>query len=384
MSVHRYVTASGKVRYRARVKSHGRYVASRVFERKKDAEAWEQEQTRKLRIGEWIDPRRGRVPLSEVADEWLKSRSSMKRRTWEADEADWRLHIKPRFGKLPVASITAAEVSSWVGGLVTAGASSTSATRYLATLRSILAYAVADSRITVNVASLVKKPSGGRIRREGRFLTVVQLNELQTACQGPYAELVQVLGLAGLRWGELAGLHVGDRVEVPGQGLRLQRAVLASGGTGELFVDTLKSKRSRTVPLVASLVPIIDRWAEGKSAGAWLFGAPRGGPLSESNWKRSVDWTTATKAIGVPSLRVHDLRHTAASVWLGAGADPKVVQRMLGHASAAMTMDLYGHLIDQNLWDAAKRIGEDTGDTSGTPEATDDDERGEPSEAESS
>jgi hypothetical protein len=54
---------------------------------------------------------------------------------------------------------------------------------------------------------------------------------------------------------------------------------------------------------------------------------------------------------------VHDLRHTCASVWLGAGADPKVVQRILGHASAAMTMDLYGHLIDQNLWDAAKKIG---------------------------
>ena len=58
---------------------------------------------------------------------------------------------------------------------------------------------------------------------------------------------------------------------------------------------------------------------------------------------------------------MHDLRHTAASVWLSAGADPKVVQRILGHASAAMTMDLYGHLIDQNLWDATQRVGENTG-----------------------
>lgn len=56
-------------------------------------------------------------------------------------------------------------------------------------------------------------------------------------------------------------------------------------------------------------------------------------------------------------MRVHDLRHTCASLWLGAGADPKVVQRILGHASAAMTMDLYRHLIDQNLWDSAKRLG---------------------------
>ena len=68
--------------------------------------------------------------------------------------------------------------------------------------------------------------------------------------------------------------------------------------------------------------------------------------------------------IGRPELRVHDLRHTAASAWLGAGADPKVVQRVLGHASAAMTMDLYGHLIDRNLWDAADRFGGTTGASS--------------------
>ena len=65
----------------------------------------------------------------------------------------------------------------------------------------------------------------------------------------------------------------------------------------------------------------------------------------------------AKATIGRPELRVHDLRHTAASVWLASGADPKVVQRVLGHATAAMTMDLYGHMIDRNLWDAAQRLG---------------------------
>src|SRR3954466_15227685 len=62
-----------------------------------------------------------------------------------------------------------------------------------------------------------------------------------------------------------------------------------------------------------------------------------------------------------PAVPGHALRHTCASLWLSAGADPKVVQRILGHASAAMTMDLYGHLIDQNLWDAAIKFGGTTG-----------------------
>ena len=86
-----------------------------------------------------------------------------------------------------------------------------------------------------------------------------------------------------------------------------------------------------------------------------------GGPLRESNWKRSVRWRAARVAAGVPDVRVHDLRHTAASLWLAAGADPKVVQRVLGHATAAMTMDLYGHLVDASLWQAARLIGGTTG-----------------------
>ena len=74
-----------------------------------------------------------------------------------------------------------------------------------------------------------------------------------------------------------------------------------------------------------------------------------------------VGWSEVTSAAGVPGFRVHDLRHTAASVWLAAGADPKVVQRVLGHATAAMTMDLYGHMMDANLWQAARLVGDISG-----------------------
>ena len=105
------------------------------------------------------------------------------------------------------------------------------------------------------------------------------------------------------------------------------------------------------------LVPIVDRWSSGKASDTWLFEAPRGGPLRESNWKRSVGWSAATAAVGLQGFRVHDLRRTAASVWLGARADPKVVQQVLGHTTASITMDLYGHLVDANLWEAARAIG---------------------------
>ena len=168
MGVQRYVLRSGAVRYRARVKFHGREVATRVFERRADATAWEQDQRRRLRLGEWTDPRRGRVPLSDVAADWLNSRGLVKRRTRESDESNWRNYVRPRFGNWPVAAITAAEVSAWVGGLVARGLAPATATRALATLRSILAFAVADGRVQHNVAATVRRPTSGRVRREGR------------------------------------------------------------------------------------------------------------------------------------------------------------------------------------------------------------------------
>ena len=188
--------------------------------------------------------------------------------------------------------------------------------------------------------------------------------------QGRYRDVVPMLALAGLRWGELAGLQVGDRVSVPGPGLRLRRAVLASGGGGALYVDTLKNNRSRTVPLVVDLVPIVDRWSEGKTPDAWLFSAPGGGPLRESNWKRSVGWSAATARPGSTGSgsMICGIRRRR----LCAGADPKVVQRVLGHATASMTMDLYGHLVDGNLWQAARIVGDISGTSQPFEEATED------------
>ena len=63
------------------------------------------------------------------------------------------------------------------------------------------------------------------------------------------------------------------------------------------------------------------------------------------------------RRFGQPEVRVHDLRYAAAFLWLRSRADPKVVQRVLGHATSAVTMALYGHMINRNLWDAAQRLG---------------------------
>lgn len=363
MSVRRRVLPSGAVRYRARVKSSGVEVANKTFERRADAVAWEQDQLRRLSRGNWIDPRRGKVSFAFVAEGWLDSLNGLKRRSRETDESNWRVHIEPHFGRRLISSVTTAEVSEWAGRLVGTGRSPSTVRRILATLRSLLAHAVADERLVRNVAMGATIPKG-RARREGQYLTWDELSALTTACRGPDTDVVMFLGNTGLRWGELAGLQVGDIIQVPAPGLRLQRAVLSAGGSGELFIDTLKNHKARTVPLTPAAAEIALRRTDGRAPHEWLFATPTGTAMRGGNWKRSSGWITAKKAIGRPAFQVRDLRHTAASLWIAAGADVKVLQRILGHASATMTMDLYGHLMDESLWNTAQRVRGHFGGTS--------------------
>jgi len=356
VSVQRLVTQGGRVSYRARVKSHGREVATKCFERRADAVAWVSDQTRRIRTGDWVDPRRGRISMGLVADGWLDTRASVKRRTRETDLATWANYVQPTFGNRAIATITTAEVSEWQAGLVASGLAPSTARRALAVIRAILDHAVADDRLTRNVARAVRPPRGGTAARDGVALTLEEVEALAVACTGPLSDVVLMLGYTGLRWGELAGLQVGDRIDVPGPGVRVRRAVLTDS-TGRQFIDTTKNHRARTVPLPPRLVGIVNAHCAARDPGAWLFETSAGTALREENWKRAVGWPHAKHAIGRPNLRVHDLRHSAASIWLGAGADAKVVQRVLGHATASMTLDLYGHVIDANLWRGAELVG---------------------------
>ncbi len=86
-----------------------------------------------------------------------------------------------------------------------------------------------------------------------------------------------------------------------------------------------------------------------------LTGVRRGSPLRAAIFRRG-HFDAAAAAIGIPGLHPHELRHTAASLAIAAGADVKVVQQMLGHASATMTMDTYGHLFENRLDEVADAL----------------------------
>jgi len=88
---------------------------------------------------------------------------------------------------------------------------------------------------------------------------------------------------------------------------------------------------------------------------ALVFTAPRGGPLRYNNFDKRA-WRPALLRVGVPTVGIHVLRHSAAAALIAAGASPKTVQAILGHASAGFTLTVYGHLFDADLDAVADRL----------------------------
>jgi integrase len=123
--------------------------------------------------------------------------------------------------------------------------------------------------------------------------------------------------------------------------LRVSAAVVEV--RGQLVEGTPKTHQQRAVPLPRFLIDELAAHVEGRSGDDLVFTTSAGAPLRNTNFRRR-HWDKAVKASGLDGLTPHDLRHTAASLAVGAGANVKAVQQMLGHASAAMTLDVYAGL----------------------------------------
>ena len=122
-----------------------------------------------------------------------------------------------------------------------------------------------------------------------------------------------------------------------------------------LVWGTPKSHQRREVPIPRFLVDDLARHVAGKDPDDLVFGGIRGGePLRVAMFRKP--FTAAAVAIGIPGLHPHELRHTAACLAIASGADVKVVQQMLGHGSATMTLDTYGHLFENRLDEVAEAM----------------------------
>jgi integrase len=267
--------------------------------------------------------------------------------------------VLPRWDDVPLKRIDYEAYSTWLGSLAVDGSqkgkglSASRITQAHQLVGAVLKYAQRTGKIAKNVALEIKRDQDlpEQTERERRYLTHAELLNLARAT-GRFEALTLVLGYCGLRFGEAAALrrrHVGDRV------LTVRASATAVTGKG-IVETTTKTRRDRHVPVPGPVWERLkDELPPPDDLNALVFPSRKGGYLTLGEYRWAFD--NACKAVGIEGLVPHGLRHTTASLAISAGANVKVVQRLLGHATAAMTLDRYGHLLSDDLSGVADALG---------------------------
>lgn len=352
-SVVSYRTSNGETRYAVGYrKPDGSHTNKRGFKRKIDARRWATEKESSKNHGEFIDESLGNVTIRERSGAWLaKKKMSVKPSTFRVLETSLRVYVLPEWGGRSLRSFVRSDVQKWVTGL-SQQKSATVVIRAYGVLAGIIDDAVADRILPRNPVRGVELPR--KRRKKHTYLTESQLLSLASAARDTSAMLgeqrgllVLMLGTCGMRWGEAVGLRVGD-VNMARHRIIIERT--ATDLSGKVVEGTPKNGRSRSVVFPDMLDNGLSRLIDNRSDDELLFTGTDGSYLHRTSPNQPGRWFyNACEAAGVPHMVIHDLRHTAASLMVRSGANVKAVQRQLGHSSAAMTLDVYADLFDDDL-----------------------------------
>ena len=337
--------------YRVRIYHRRRYVASRSFSRRRDAEAWEREAKDALAAGRWIDPAKSEaVTVAEWVEVWLKASAGGAPSAVQDRTAKAHLHVIPKFGAKPLMAVRHSDVAAWARDLAESRSPST-ARRALAVLRRTYDLAIRDGATAKNPATNIKLPS--QQAGEPHPLTHEQLWRLAEAMSTERDRLlVLVAGYGGLRWGELTALQP---AHVAANGtIRVMQAW--SDVRGNLHLGDVKTHQARSVPLPNSVARDLVKWSNSLTANAYIFHASQPLiPLRNSNFRRRV-LASALKKAGLPAITPHNFRDTCASLAIQAGANVLAVSKLLGHKDPSVTLRHYASLFPNELDAVADRL----------------------------
>jgi len=296
--------------------------------------------------------------------------------------------IVPAIGHLPIERLRAEHVEQLLVNAQVDGRGPVTVRRIHATLRSALTYGVKTRRLPFNVASNVTPPNGARpevqpwsAKELATFLAHVETDRL-----GP---LFEVIAACGLRRGEALGLRWSD-LDMANHTARIRQTVVDVGGRLEFSTPKTKSSEA-TVPLTQRAMHALLQWRLGQDIDkqSWgnayedhdlIFARENGQPLRPEYVTRR--FVALSKAAGLRQVRLHDLRHGAASLMLAAGVPMAIVSKMLRHSSIGITVDTYGHLSEETARTASDAIGalldaafDEAANPAGDHTATTEDER---------
>jgi integrase len=280
-------------------------------------------------------------------------RNTVRQRTYERYEQIARVHIKPALGRLKLKTLTTAHVRGLYREKLNSGLSPRTVRYVHVTFHKALKQAVADGLIPRNAAAYVKAPRPRK--KEVRRLTQEQARAFLEAARGDRFEALFVLAIhCGLREGELLGLKWDD-LDLDAGTLTVRRTLSETRERGHVF-ELPKNGKGRRIKLTTGAVKVLRRHRKAqlkermRLAGLWVdnglvFPNQVGKTMNARNLT-ARSFKPLLERSGLPrSMRVHDLRHTCATVLLKMGLHPKYVQELLGHATIAITLDTYSHVL---------------------------------------
>jgi integrase len=307
------------------------------------------------------------MKLGEYLGRWLTDsvRDTVRPTTFERYEQMVRLHIRPVLGQLKLKNLTSTHVRGLYRQKLDAGLAPRTVQYIHVTLHKALEQAIADGLVPRNATEAVKPP---QVRREEmRPLTAEQVRILFRAAKGARLEALYILAVTtGLRQGELLGLKWDD-VDLEARTLRVRRTLTTAKGGPQLTAPKTKGSR-RTVKLTQNAVQALRSHLErqldeiDRAGSLWrenglIFASESGEPLDRRN-VTTHRFKPLLERAGLPQIRFHDLRHTCATLLLTKNVNPKIVSEMLGHASIAITLDTYSHVLP-TMQDSAAKAMED-------------------------
>jgi integrase len=353
-SINRRTTDSGEVRYDVRWRLGDGKVRNKTFRRRTDADVYRRRVEADELVGIVTDHRRGVETFNEIADRWLMSVPSKRKRSLERDEGILDCHLRPAFGSRRIQSITRADVQLLVDTLAMTLAPS-SVLRTFSCLRAVFSFAERDEIVVRNPTRGTRLPRVSLTTRP--VLDGDQVDRVARALGPDQAPMLWLGVVLGLRWGEAAGLTV-RRIDF----LRQTITVAAQRGRDLQLLPPKSDAGRRTLSapawLIDELAALLRReGVDGAHADRLVFTTAADRPWHYTSWRRDI-WVPATKQAGLDGLRFHDLRSNAATALVAAGADIKTAQTRLGHANPAMTLAIYARATKEADRKAADAVGE--------------------------
>lgn len=364
---------NGKYRHDYRVDGKRKYAS---FRTKSEALAHELQISTARAGGTLIDTRKGgKIRFHDLYLEWIDRIERVgargQRPTSPVTVAGYRRvyekHMRPHLEHRTLASVTLPVINDWLKTFQTDDARQ----RSYRQLGRMLQFALDSGYVAANPARnpMINNVPTPTPVREPAALTVPQLLALaeQAASGGRYEEashdayglLIRFAGVTGLRWSEIAGMRAGALTFGNSPEVIVRTTLVPVDGRLQ-FRETTKGRKPRSVPIPESVAKDLKAYVKGAPSEALVFTSPSGAELRASNFARRVFHPAVERCQAgdpsFPAIVFHDLRRTAVTLALSAGAAVKVVQQIAGHSSATTTMDVYAQLFAPDVQSSARAV----------------------------